>query len=865
VSGTVTTTPSGLQNVNLTQLNSVALGSPSNYGTSPGAVSVQGVNAFITNTVPVTLASTTITGSVAVTGTFWQATQPVSIAGTVAVTQSTSPWVISGTVTTTPPANASTNITQWDSVALGAPSAYGTSPGAVNVPGVNAFITNTPAVTLASTTITGSVAVTGTFWQATQPVSIAGTVTVSLASTTITGTVAVTQSGPWTVGITGTTNWGTAPATSVSVLGVNAENFIGQTALAAVSNYGTAPSAVAAMGVNAFITNTVPVTLASTTITGTVAVTQSTSPWVVSLASTTITGTVAENLIQVAGVTLGATAVTNFGTAPAAAVVPGVNASIFAGTTGITATGTSLNVNVTNTVPVTLASTTITGTVAVTQSTSPWVVSGTVTITPSGLQNVNVTQWDTIALGAPSAYGTSPGAVNVIGVNASITNTVPVTLASTTITGTVAVTQSTSPWVANLTQVAGVVLGATAVTAFGTAPAAANVPGVNASIFSGTTGITATGTSLNVNLTNSLSIAGALTNNNAAPTATLLGVLGATAETAYTTVTYTTGDMVLPVTDLHGALNSDLQAVAGVALGATAVTAFGTAPAAANVPGVNSSIFAGTTGITATGTSLNVNVTNATQVVVGNLTNNNAAPTATLMGVLGAIAETAYATITYTTGDMVLPVMDLHGATNTDLQAVAGTAVVAASAGVQKVGISGATGATLDAVITAATAPVNGVAVLGVNNTTPPSLTTGQSVALQVDYEGDLFVKPIRRSQSVGATGTFTSATATQLLAAQAAGIFADLSTLVITQGLGTTANVYFSVNVSDGTATYKFNMFSNDSVTVTPTGSQPLTITFNPPLPATSAATAWTVALSSATDVPTVNVTAVFVLQKAS
>jgi hypothetical protein len=37
------------------------------------------------------LGSVSVTGSVAVTGTFWQATQPVS--GTVAVTQSTSPWV----------------------------------------------------------------------------------------------------------------------------------------------------------------------------------------------------------------------------------------------------------------------------------------------------------------------------------------------------------------------------------------------------------------------------------------------------------------------------------------------------------------------------------------------------------------------------------------------------------------------------------------------------------------------------------------------------------------------------------------------------------------------------------------------------
>jgi len=60
-----------------------------------------------------------------VTGTFWQTTQPVSCTA----------------------ANCLFNLTQWDSTALGAPSAYGTSPGAVNVPGVNAYVTNVPAVT----------------------------------------------------------------------------------------------------------------------------------------------------------------------------------------------------------------------------------------------------------------------------------------------------------------------------------------------------------------------------------------------------------------------------------------------------------------------------------------------------------------------------------------------------------------------------------------------------------------------------------------------------------------------------------------------------------------------------------------------
>src|SRR5208283_4282305 len=179
-----------------------------------------------------------------------------------------------------------------------------------------------------------------------------------------------------------------------------------------------------------------------------------------------------------------------------------------------------------------------------------------------------------IQLGATAvvAYGSTPAAVNVPAVNAFITNTVPVTLASTTITGTVAVTQSTSPWVTD----------------------------------------------------------GALTNNNAAPAATNLGVLPAIAETAYNTITYTTGNQVLPVTDLHGALNQDLQAVAGVQLGATAVTAFGSAPAAVNVPAVNSSIFSGTTALTNTGGALNVEITGstATLTVAGNLTNNNAAPIA---------------------------------------------------------------------------------------------------------------------------------------------------------------------------------------------------------------------------------------------
>jgi hypothetical protein len=112
-------------NQDVTSWHGTALGAPSAYGTSPGAVTVPGVNAFVTNTV-----------------------------------------AVSGTITTTPPSNASTNLTQLNSVALGSPSNYGTSPGAVSVQGVNAFITNSPTTNGASnvtaTDCSGTVATGGT-------------------------------------------------------------------------------------------------------------------------------------------------------------------------------------------------------------------------------------------------------------------------------------------------------------------------------------------------------------------------------------------------------------------------------------------------------------------------------------------------------------------------------------------------------------------------------------------------------------------------------------------------------------------------------------------------------------------------------
>lgn len=94
-------------------------------------------------------------------GTTWDRLKSSTANGLqVDVTRVQGTVTVAGTVNTTPPSNASTNVAQWASQTLGSMANYGTSPGAVLVPGVNAFITNTPAVTLASTTITGTVAAT---------------------------------------------------------------------------------------------------------------------------------------------------------------------------------------------------------------------------------------------------------------------------------------------------------------------------------------------------------------------------------------------------------------------------------------------------------------------------------------------------------------------------------------------------------------------------------------------------------------------------------------------------------------------------------------------------------------------------------
>jgi hypothetical protein len=101
-----------------------------------------------------------------VSGTFWQSTQPVSVAATLAVKPDGTVWALTGT-------SANVDVTNFP--ATQAVSVAATL--AVKPDGTVWTLTGTSA----NVDVTNTVAVSGTFWQNTQPVSIAGNQAVNLA------------------------------------------------------------------------------------------------------------------------------------------------------------------------------------------------------------------------------------------------------------------------------------------------------------------------------------------------------------------------------------------------------------------------------------------------------------------------------------------------------------------------------------------------------------------------------------------------------------------------------------------------------------------------------------------------------------
>lgn len=268
-------------------------------------------------------------------------------------------------------------------------------------------------------------------------------------------------------------------------------------------------------------------------------------------------------------------------------------------------------------------------------------------------------------------------------------------------------------------------------------------------------------------------------------------------DTNYGTVDATTLRTAAQIGNATGAANFNYGTVGAQTLrvasqigNATGAADFGAGATDAQTLRVASNLYDGSgNAISSTGGALNVSAAQsgtwtvqqgtAPWSFVGNLTNNNAAPAATNVGALVAIAESTINASRYTSGDQVLLVTDLAGNTNTDLQYYLGAAVSVTNPIMTT--ISDGTHSITAAISAYGTAPT-GTEVMGVNayitntptvnqgtspwivkdladgsasggtagtfsqlaggiyNSTPPTLTTGQQASLQLDSAGRLLV-----------------------------------------------------------------------------------------------------------------------------
>jgi hypothetical protein len=141
-----------------------------------GSVAVTGAFYQATQPISGSVSVSNFPSSQAVTGTFWQATQPVSISGTVATSSAQLPASLDGS------GNLKVAIENTPSVTIsGAVAVTGTFWQTTQPISGSVSVSNFPATQPISGTvsISGTVPVSGTFWQTTQPVSIAGSVPVT--------------------------------------------------------------------------------------------------------------------------------------------------------------------------------------------------------------------------------------------------------------------------------------------------------------------------------------------------------------------------------------------------------------------------------------------------------------------------------------------------------------------------------------------------------------------------------------------------------------------------------------------------------------------------------------------------------------
>lgn len=217
-------------------------------------------------------------------------------------------------------------------------------------------------------------------------------------------------------------------------------------------------------------------------------------------------------------------------------------------------------------------------------------------------------------------------------------------------------------------------------------------------------------------------VLGGLTNNNVAPVATNLGVMPAVANAA--AQVWGEGNQVLLSEDLSGNLRVTLAA-GGFPLTATLA---GSPPVEAlNVYVVNTvaTTISGTVAVTQSTSPWVVNATQWNSTSLGSPTAFGTAPSGNVIGVNAELFAGTFALSATLIGSPAVEALNVN---------IAG--IEAGTTTIGKVDILGNSGAILDGVKTAATAPANGILTLGVFNSVLPSLTNGQSAGIQVDASG---------------------------------------------------------------------------------------------------------------------------------
>src|SRR5579859_1005991 len=214
---------------------------------------------------------------------------------------------------------------------------------------------------------------------------------------------------------------------------------------------------------------------------------------------------------------------------------------------------------------------------------------------------------------------------------------------------------------------------------------------------------------------------------------------------------------------LDGSGNLNVNVAAGSSGNAAAAATGSAVPASADYTGINvAGTLRGQTGVNPSGSIYAGQMDLAS--VAGTTTDTNSGTKST--GTLRVVLATDQPQLTNALKVDGSAVTQPVSATNlqTNLNQIAGSTIATAATGVQKVGIVGNTGATMDSTIGAGTAPTNAIVTGSVYNASAPAPTSGQSMALQADQAGNIRTFPGMALTTLAAWNSSTSLNATQTI-----------------------------------------------------------------------------------------------------